>query len=97
MTLIMDTLIETLALSSTRIGPSTIDYSYLDTASLSFKSYHPFCISFREANSSQDIGVLKVIDSQLVFEGSADESARIFFDLVCRQFLAEVNKQKAHE
>ena len=51
----------------------------------------PYCVHFRGKNGN--VGVLKIVDGQLKFEGNADESAKLFFDIVCRQFLDEKKSQ----
>lgn len=44
----------------------------------------PFFISFHSPLTGERLGELKEVDGELVFEGKASESAKVFFDEVIK-------------
>lgn len=48
------------------------------------------CFTFVDNIENKPIGALKVENNSLVFEGNADESAKVFFDLVKKLFDSEI-------
>jgi len=49
----------------------------------------PFTIAFHD-NSGRVIGTLSVVSGKLHFEGDVDESAKLFFECVCKVYDREV-------
>ena len=54
----------------------------------------PLHIKFYD-KSQTELGILKEVDGKLEFEGNASESAKVFFDEICKLNCQEIKRLKA--